>query len=225
MLIVENGTMPQGANSYISLADADAYLLPRGLWETTPITEGIPAHDGDKVMEEVNVNDRSRLSHDGSEIETMFFVSDSTSYTEVRGGDISTVQKKEGSLIRATDWLNGLDWKGEKVDPMRVMAFPRSGILISESTLLPDNTVPLSVQYACCELAAMVYNGVDIFEVRERGILSKTEKVASLSESVTYDKNAPHQSDYGNVTRLINYLLNSIPGESLGTNIVKIGKG
>lgn len=35
-LIVEDGTMPQGANSYISLEDADLYLVPRGLWEETP---------------------------------------------------------------------------------------------------------------------------------------------------------------------------------------------
>lgn len=35
MLIVEDGTMPEGANTYVSLADVDAYLVPRGLWETT----------------------------------------------------------------------------------------------------------------------------------------------------------------------------------------------
>lgn len=39
-LIVEDGTMPDGANSYVSLADADAYLVQRGLWETTPTDGG-----------------------------------------------------------------------------------------------------------------------------------------------------------------------------------------
>lgn len=38
-LIVEDGTMPDGANSYVSLEYADAYLVMRGLWESTP-TEG-----------------------------------------------------------------------------------------------------------------------------------------------------------------------------------------
>lgn len=40
MLIVEDGTMPEGANTYVSLADVDAYLVPRGLWETTPDDAG-----------------------------------------------------------------------------------------------------------------------------------------------------------------------------------------
>lgn len=40
MLIVEDGTMPEGANTYASLADVDAYLVPRGLWETTPDDAG-----------------------------------------------------------------------------------------------------------------------------------------------------------------------------------------
>lgn len=40
MLIVEDGTMPEGANTYVSLEMADAYLVPRGLWETTPDDAG-----------------------------------------------------------------------------------------------------------------------------------------------------------------------------------------
>lgn len=40
MLIVEDGTMPEGANTYVSLADVDAYLVSRGLWETTPDDAG-----------------------------------------------------------------------------------------------------------------------------------------------------------------------------------------
>ncbi|WP_443825648.1 DnaT-like ssDNA-binding protein [Desulfovibrio sp.] len=40
MLIVEDGTMPEGANTYASLADVDAYLVQRGLWEATPDDAG-----------------------------------------------------------------------------------------------------------------------------------------------------------------------------------------
>lgn len=40
MLIIEDGTMPEGANTYVSLEDVDAYLVPRGLWETTPDDAG-----------------------------------------------------------------------------------------------------------------------------------------------------------------------------------------
>lgn len=40
MLIVEDGTMPEGANTYVSLELADAYLVPRGLWKATPDDAG-----------------------------------------------------------------------------------------------------------------------------------------------------------------------------------------
>ncbi len=36
MLIIEDGTMPEGANSYVSLEDADTYLVSRALWDETP---------------------------------------------------------------------------------------------------------------------------------------------------------------------------------------------
>lgn len=36
-LIIEDGTCPEGANSYESLEAADAYLVPRGLWPATPL--------------------------------------------------------------------------------------------------------------------------------------------------------------------------------------------
>lgn len=42
-LIVEDGTMPTGSTSYISLADADAYLVPRSLW---PVTPDVPGENG-----------------------------------------------------------------------------------------------------------------------------------------------------------------------------------
>lgn len=40
MLITEDGTMPEGANTYASLELADAYLVQRGLWEATPDDAG-----------------------------------------------------------------------------------------------------------------------------------------------------------------------------------------
>lgn len=37
MLIVEDGSCPEGAASYVSLEEADAYLIPRGLWPVTGV--------------------------------------------------------------------------------------------------------------------------------------------------------------------------------------------
>lgn len=39
MLAVEDGSCPEGAQSYVSLEDADKYCLPRNLWAATPVDE------------------------------------------------------------------------------------------------------------------------------------------------------------------------------------------
>ena len=47
-LIVEYGSCPEGSNSYISIADADTYLEPRGLWPVTPDVPG--ENEGDPAV-------------------------------------------------------------------------------------------------------------------------------------------------------------------------------
>ena len=48
-LIVEDGRCPQFANSYVSLADADAYLISRGLWQATPMVETADLSDNSEI--------------------------------------------------------------------------------------------------------------------------------------------------------------------------------
>ena len=49
MLVVENGSATDpNSNSYISIADADAYLVPRGLWPVTPDVPG--ENEGDPAV-------------------------------------------------------------------------------------------------------------------------------------------------------------------------------
>ena len=47
-LIVEDGSQPVGSNSYISIADADTHLVPRGLWPVTPDVPG--ENEGDPAV-------------------------------------------------------------------------------------------------------------------------------------------------------------------------------
>lgn len=49
IIVVEDGSATNpNANSYISLADADAYLVPRGLWPVTPDVPG--ENEGDPAI-------------------------------------------------------------------------------------------------------------------------------------------------------------------------------
>lgn len=165
MLIVEDGSQPQGANAYISLADADAYSMPRFLWAATPVLD------------------------DGSP-------------------DPAIVAKKEGAIIRATDYLNTLIWKGDKVDNARIMAFPRDGI-----DRLENDTVPQAVALACAEVAVLYYGEIDIMAVKEKGVISKSDTTDILVESRTYDSNAPSEEYYQSIAGLLREWLVVVPGE------------
>ena len=49
IIVVEDGSATNpNANSYISIADADAYLVPRGLWPVTPDVPG--ENEGDPAV-------------------------------------------------------------------------------------------------------------------------------------------------------------------------------
>lgn len=46
-IIVEDGTGIEGANAYVNLADADAYLVARNIWAATPM-EPAPVEEGEE---------------------------------------------------------------------------------------------------------------------------------------------------------------------------------
>ena len=98
-LIVEDGRCPQFANSYISRADADNYLVSRGLWSETPvIEESIPdATDNDASESAKQDNATQPPAVNASFIP-----------------DQMITASKEAALIRAFDFLNTLKWKGNK---------------------------------------------------------------------------------------------------------------
>lgn len=121
-LIVEDGTMPEGANTYASVADADAYLLSRGVsgWAAPPSSDLEPDPQ---------------------------------------------LSAKEAALIRSADYLNGLKWKGEKIEYDWPMAWPRAGVPTGVKNIhgvmqfVACDTVPSAVKRACIELAALFIAG------------------------------------------------------------------
>lgn len=178
-LIVEDGTMPKGANSYASLAEADAYHAVR--------------------------------------------------LTESWMGEVTGAQK-EAALIRASDWLNTLLWKGERIDPLWTMAWPRAGVPLSKRDIngvmqfVPHNVVPVAVQRACIELAALIFAGENPLEPVERGGRVASETVGPISTS--YFNDAPSQTLYPAVSGLIGAFLSEIPGkESKLSGCVQVGRG
>jgi len=139
-LIVEDGTMPKGANSYASVEQADAYHALRR-------TEAWPLHDPD------------------------------TSDPD------PALEQKQAALVLATDYLNGLAWKGSRVAPGRVMAWPRKNVIDADIFELGEDVVPDGVMLACCALAGLVMDGTDLQPTLDRGGRTSSEGSGILAAS------------------------------------------
>lgn len=141
--------------------------------------------------------------------------------------DQAIITSKQAALIRAADWLNGMDWKGISVDMMRVMAWPRGGVQLSSNFTVQDNVIPPAVVIANVEAAALFYGGEDPFAPMEHGgaVAAYSESVGPLSESKTYKATAPAETAYRAVTARLRMYLNRIEGDASGPRIITVGRG
>lgn len=141
-LIVEDGSMPQGANTYASVADSDDWHGRRGssIWPPPP----------------------------GS-------------------GTDPEQAAKEAALILSTDYLNGLGWNGKRPPGGRLLAWPRFGAVDADGYKVDVDTVPEAVKSACCYLAGVSLDGVDIQPKLERGGRIQSQSVGKLSKTFFND--------------------------------------
>ena len=144
-LIVEDGSLVPGADSFVSLAEADSYLAKRGRGNWPPA----PA----------------------------------------QGTDPETT-RKQAALIRAADYLNGLNWKGRKLSG-RVLAWPRAEVVDEDGRAVPETEVPEAVRAAACRLAELILSGTELQPLLPRGGAIKSESAGTLS--VTYESGADYR--------------------------------
>ena len=198
-LIVETGACEANSNSYISLADADAYLVPRSLWPVTPDVPG--ENEGDPAVP-----------------------------------DPMVVIAKEAALLRAADYLNTLQWRGQPVDWQRTMAWPRIGVQLTDGGTIPMILVPKAVAQAQIEIAGLIYGGTNPLTPAERGgrVVAETHTTKagdidviggdSKSDSITYSEGAPVETYFPAVVGLLRPYLSVVPGSS-GARCVEAGRG
>src|SRR5690606_6670501 len=79
-----------------------------------------------------------------------------SSFAEIRG--IKLPDKLAPLLIKAMDYLEGLDWVGSKADPRQALAWPRVNVVLDEHDFPPDE-VPRQVLTAQCMLAVEAIDG------------------------------------------------------------------
>ncbi|MFK0369686.1 DnaT-like ssDNA-binding protein [Enterobacter sichuanensis] len=98
--------------------------------------------------------------------------SDLVAFADVR--DIELPEKIGSLLIKAMDYLEGLDWVGQKADPRQPLAWPRVNVVM-DGYDLPVDEVPRRVITAQCMLAVEAIDGDLLSSVREAAV--KTERV------------------------------------------------
>lgn len=149
--------------------------------------------------------------------------------------DINAVAQKEAAIIRAFDWLNGLDWLGDPIDWQQESAWPRYDVPVpgKDDEFIPEDMIPKAVIQAQMEMAALIYGGEDVFAPKERGgkVISESHSQGNIdviggdSDSYTYSEAAPIETSYPSVTRLIKAFLASVPGENMGSGMIEAGRG
>lgn len=146
------------------------------------------------------------------------------------------VAAKESALLRAADYLNTLQWRGQPVDWQRTMAWPRIGVQLPDGGTIPMSLVPKAVAQAQIELAGLIYGGTNPLAPVERGgkVIAESHSTTegsidviggdSKSDSYTYADGAPIETYFPAVSGLLRALLAIIPGKS-GARIVEVGRG
>ena len=135
--------------------------------------------------------------------------------------DLETDQNlagKEAAIVRASDYLNTLTWRGAKTEWNWPMAWPRKEVFVpgTYDEYVPDDIVPEQVKRACIELAALFYSGEDLLAAVERGGRVASETVGPISTS--YFDDASNETFYPAVAGLIGRFLAVIPGEAGGNH-------
>lgn len=203
-LIIEDGRCPAFANSYVSLEDADSYLVGRGIWPATPMLEPDETPDLLEEGETAGENEAAEAIPDAA-----------------------MLAKKEAALVRAFDFLNTLKWKGKKPCWERAAAWPRENVPIPCLTpveYIDPDLIPQAVIQAQCELGGLIYNGYGPFAPVEHGgkvkAVSDSESKGldvlskSKSHSVTYAEDAPVETWLPSVYPLLAPFLEEIPGQA-----------
>lgn len=200
IIVVEDGSATNpNANSYISIADADAYLVPRGLWPVTPDVPG--GNEGDPAVPDpvMTAAKESALLRAADYLNTLQWYGQPVDWQRTMAWPRIGVQLPDGGTIpmslvpkavaQAQAELAGLIYGG--TNPLAPVE--RGGKVIAESHSTTEGSIDVI--------------GGD-----------------SKSDSYTYADGAPIETYFPAVSGLLRALLSVVPGKS-GARIVEAGRG
>lgn len=200
IIVVEDGSATNpNANSYISLADADAYLVPRGLWPVTPDVPG--ENEGDPA-----VPDPVMVAAKGSAL--------------LRAADYLNTLQWYGQPV---DWQRTMAWPRIGVQlpdggtiPMSLVPKAVAQAQAELAGLIYGGTNPL----------APVERGGKVIAESHSTTEGSIDVIGgdSKSDSYTYADGAPIETYFPAVSGLLRPYLAVVPGSS-GARCVEAGRG
>lgn len=201
LLIVEDGTMPEGANSYVGLDEAEAYLSARGLWDVTPsVDDGA----GGQIPDAATVDKKTTVL--------------------IRAADALNILKWRGEL---PDWQRLLAWPRIRVLlPGSCTQFLPEGTI---PPVVPRAQMELAaLLYAGTSdpLAPVKYNGriTAVSESEKEGDLDVIGG-DSKSYSLTFAGGVSAEAYLPSVYGLLAPWLAEIPGKSGGLSVGRMLRG
>ncbi|MEB7890979.1 hypothetical protein NGK36_17045 [Hafnia alvei] len=90
------------------------------------------------------------------------------------GRDLELPEKTEPLLIKAMDYLTGLNWQGQRTNDEQPLAWPRSNVVF-DGRLYPKDKIPRELVTAQCMLAIEAKEGDLLASNREAAI--KRERI------------------------------------------------
>lgn len=93
-------------------------------------------------------------------------------YAAARGVEINDDDPADYQLIKAMDYLSGLNWKGQVLVAFQPLPWPRQFVYIG-ADVFPTDEVPKDVVSAQCALAMILDAGFDIAPVFSGGLVTE----------------------------------------------------
>ena len=157
-LIVENGTKPAGANSYVTLAEADAYHAMYGNSDWPQASFADPLNP---TQEETDA-EAARAA-----LLEPLLITGTRSVDLLYGATYASVIQPNST---------------------QSLLFPRYSFYDRFGRFIAQNVIPVPLKDAVCEVALMALNGDDVLPLpdAESGVQSQSVTVGDVATAVTY---------------------------------------
>ncbi len=213
-LIIEDGSIVEGANSYVTLEEARAYALQRGVVLPTVSPDLFKAVEDAITSVENATEDVENAEPEELEEAEAALVEAEANLVEARAaladGEISANSALEALLISAMDYLEGKrnEYQGSRTEPSRQeLQFPRYGVKI-DCVGIGSNFIPKELKNAQIVLAMELFSGINLQPTRSDGFVTE-EKTGPLTTKYSEKVSVSISPKMTAVDDLLNPLFNA----------------